>query len=229
MIRAVAPLLLVLLSACGGAKSGATPAAVAREPDPLIVATLNGPVMTDTALGYMANIDAVRPPDMPLSAPIPPIDVVPAGPVTDGTPLPDPGDCPACAVARSALTLDALAERLGGAPARGCVAALRYSAIWATRLPVDLPLPASARVIEAAGGDAPGCRMRAVAYGAAVPLARFLAAEHARATRAGYAVSYGANDDLHALNGRDANGGFVLVARDAGDGTTEVRLVTMGG
>lgn len=233
-MRAQPALALAILGAalagCTAAPAPATPDPDGGIVDPLLASTVAGPLLSDPTLGYQANRDAVRPPDMPLSAPIPPIDIVPAGQVVAAEPGPAPdGTCTACGVARGAVTLGALAARLGNPVAAACAPTLRYSAMWATRLDADLPLPPAARVIEAGGSDGPGCRLRAVTYGAAVPLATLLAAEHARATRAGYAVRYQAEGDLHALVGRRPRGDFItLVARDASNGVTEIRVVMAG-
>lgn len=224
ILAAVAP-----LAGCGGGASApTTPRSSQRHIDPLLALTVAEPLMSDQQLSYQSNLDAVRPPDMPLSAPIPAIDVVPAGPIAAAPPLPDPasGACEACRVSQTALTLGALAERLDDPAAAACAPALRYSASWATRLPADLPLPASARVIEAAGGDGPACHLRAVAYGAALPVATLLASEHDRLTRAGFGVTYHVDADLHALTARRERDGarVTLLARDH-NGMADVRLV----
>lgn len=223
-----------LLGGCGGttATPAAAPPTTATRPiDPMLSIAIAGPLMSDQQLSHLANQDAVRPPDLPMSAPIPPIDVVPAGPIPAVAPLPDPapGACRTCTIARGALTLGALAERLGDPVASACAPALRYSAVWATRMPPDVPLPASARVIEAAGSDGPTCHLRAIAYGAAAPPAPFLASEYARLTRAGFGVTYQAADGpqvLTASRARDG-GAITLFARDAG-GMTDVRLIVTG-
>ena len=220
-----------LLAGCGG-DGAMAPQPAPRPLDPLLAITVNGPLMSDQQLSYQSNADAVRPPDIPLNAPIPAVDIVPAGPVEAAPPLPPAaaGPCDACSAAQAAITLRALAERSGDAAARACAPAIRYSAMWATHLSDDLPLPPAARVIEAAGSDGARCRLRAVAYGAAMPVATLLAGEYARASRAGYAVTYQAAGDLHALTARRARdgSGLVLVARDAGDGIADVRVVMAG-
>ncbi|MBN2970895.1 hypothetical protein JW805_02535 [Roseomonas aeriglobus] len=236
-MRASAPTLAILsallLGGCGGDASPASvaPPAAARPLDPMLSIAIAGPLMSDQQLSHQANLDVLRPPDLPLSAPIPPIDVVPAGPVANAPPLPAPapGDCPACTVSRSALTLGALAERLGDPVATACAPALRYSAAWATRLPPDLQLPPSARVIEAAGSDGPACHLRAIAYGVAMPVAPLLASEYVRLIRVGFSVTHQAAGDLHVLAARRARDGtaLTLLARDVA-GIADVRLVITG-
>ena len=57
----------------------------------------------------------------------------------------------------NALTLGAIAEQVPGTA--GCAAAIRYSAVWSTKLPQAFPLYPDAAVAEAAGNDADGCSL----------------------------------------------------------------------
>lgn len=224
--------IAALMGGCDREPPAAAPAvaATAHRPDPMLTLAIAGPIMSDQQLAHLSNRDAVRPPDLPLNAPVPPIDVVPAGSIGTAPPLPAPaGDCDLCSVARTALTLGALAERLGDPAATACAPSLRYSATWATRLPPGMPLPPAARVVEAAGSDGPGCHLRAVAYGAAVPAVAVLAGESARLARAGYRVAYAADGPLHALTARRARDGAAvrIVAQDI-DGVADIRTIVTG-
>lgn len=224
--------IAALLGGCDRDDPAPAPAVAtpAHRPDPMLTLAIGGPIMSDQQLAHLANRDTVRPPDLPLNAPIPPIDVVPAGNIGTAPPLPTPAaDCALCAIARTALTLGALAERLGDPVASACAPGLRYSATWATRLPPDLPLPPFARVVEAAGSDGPGCHLRAVAYGAAAPAAAVLAGESVRLAHAGYRVTYAADGPLHALTARRPRDGAAvrIVAQDV-DGVADVRSILTG-
>lgn len=46
----------------------------------------------------------------------------------------------------------------------GCNAKIDYAFAWSARLPADLPLPAEAKVTEAAGSDAKTCKLRVVRF-----------------------------------------------------------------
>ncbi|KQN25282.1 hypothetical protein ASE86_03270 [Sphingomonas sp. Leaf33] len=220
---------MALLAGCDRGSRTPDPALQQRRStDPLIAATVAEPLMSDQALSFQANLDAVRPPDAAIGAPIPAIDIAPTDRIAGAPPLPDvaDGNCAACRASDEAVTLDALAARLAGPAVQPCLSAVGYSAIWATRLPRDTPLPAAARVIEAAGSDAPGCHLRLVAYGAAVPLGSLLASESARFARAGYRVTYARDGAVHVLTAARARDGstLTLIGRDA-SGIADLRLV----
>lgn len=220
---------VALLTGCDPEPATPDPAPQQRRAtDPLIAATIAEPLMSDQALSFQANLDAVRPPDAAIGAPIPALDIAPTDPVAVAPPLPTvaDGNCAACRVSSEAITLDALATRLAGPAVRPCLSTVAYSAIWATRLPNDTPLPAAARVIEAAGSDAPGCHLRLVAYGAAVPLATLLASEAARFTRAGYRMTYARDGATHALTAARPRDGstLTLIGRET-NGLGDLRLV----
>ena len=204
---------------------------VASGGDPMARAALADPIMSDPMLTTRANIDTIRPPAQPYAAPIPAPDIAPAPDDAPATPdAPAPGDCPECQAFHDSLTLAALAARQPRGLVGACGTALAYGAGWASRLPRDLPMPPDARVIEAAGNDAGGCRLR---------IARFVTRQapdavvdwyYARARAAGYAPDHHADDqDLHLVTGRRGRQeGRVFVA-PGDNGATVVTLLSNAG
>ncbi|SOB86562.1 hypothetical protein SAMN06297144_1668 [Sphingomonas guangdongensis] len=240
MFRRALPVLL-LLTAC----SADAPQTAAVDPldedlaaagrrdsgDPLLMSVLGDPLMTDPQLSTRANANSVRPPGQPYGAPLP---AVALGRIEAGEPAaaaPAPSPCTDCRAATQALTLAALAAEQRDPALSACVAQWRYTARWAVRLPADLPLPADARVIEAAGAAGPVCSTRAVSYVALRPLARVIDAAYARSTAAGYRVEHQSDGTRHILRGtRTRDGGaFLLVASARDDDTADVTLLANNG
>ncbi|HVF95129.1 MAG TPA: hypothetical protein VM900_12520 [Sphingomonas sp.] len=197
--------------------------------DPAVAAAINDPIMVDPALAQSSNVNAIRPPDRPLSG------AVPADAVADG-PAPAAGDpapaatagCPSCAARRGALTLGALAERQRAGALAGCASRLRYAAGWSNRLPADLPLYPDARVAEAAGTDDGDCRLRAVSFTSAAPVARVIDWYYARARRAGFAATHEAQGSEHVVGGTRGEAAFVAYVSPRGSGSS-VDLVANAG
>ena len=230
------------LAGCGSPKPAAGPdvnavdaALLGNNADPALTAALRDQIMVDPMLVQQANDDAVRPP-MPASGAVPPDGIaqaaMPKDPLAGQTlrsaPAPS-ADCPQCAVARRALTLGALAGGQGGATAQ-CAGRVAYSAVWATRLPGSIPLIADARVIEAAGADGDGCRLRIVTFASAQPMQRLLDYYYTRATAAGFRAGHQADGAEHVLAGTKAGGGaFLALLRPHAGGGTEVDLMVDGG
>ncbi|MBY0300561.1 MULTISPECIES: hypothetical protein [Sphingomonas] len=231
------------LAGCGSPKPAAGPdvnavdaALLGNDADPALTAALRDQIMVDPMLVQQANDDAVRPPTMPASGAVPPDGIaqaaMPKDPLAGQTlrsaPAPS-ADCPQCAVARRALTLGALAGGQGGATAQ-CAGRVAYSAVWATRLPGSIPLIADARVIEAAGADGDGCRLRIVTFASAQPMQRLLDYYYTRATAAGFRAGHQADGAEHVLAGTKAGGGaFLALLRPHAGGGTEVDLMVDGG
>lgn len=210
--------------------------------DPALMSALQDQIMVDPSLAQQANNDAVRPPAQPYSGAVPPdgIAVPPSG--AAGTTAagrsetlkktPAPGaNCPQCGAARESLTLGALASRQKDKRTSACASTMRYSARWAQRLPVDLPLYPDARVSEAAGAEAGGCTLRAVSFASSAPLQTVLDWYYTRATNAGYSAEHQAQGAEHVLGGtRDRdNGAYAIFLTSRRDGGTDVDLVANNG
>lgn len=236
---ALAPLLLV---ACGDGGADETPYSLddelaegANAQDPLLAAAVQDPLLTDPQLSTKSNADAIRPPSQPYAAPVPAGDIAPAPDTDDGALMKTPdairGTCRQCAIARDAITLGALAARQSDPRTRNCAPALRYAAGWANRLPADMPLYGGARVIEAAGADGAGCRIRAVTFTTSRPVDHMLDWYFTQGTKAGYATEHQADDAEHVLAGSRARDGAAYVAfvRTAPGGGSEIDLLVNTG
>lgn len=240
----LAALLALTLAGCGSAPkdeaaladldnaltatNGASAAA-----DPALKSALQDQIMVDPALVQQANADTVRPPAQPESGAVPPDAIAtrttPAEAEKIRAAPPASGDCRQCAIARQSLTLGALAERQGG-KAGQCAASVAYSAGWANRLPMGVPLYPDARVAEAAGTDGNGCALRVVSFASAAPMQRLLDWYYTRTSGAGYAAEHSAEGDQHVLAGtRKQGGAFMLYLKPRKDGGTDVDLMADGG
>ncbi|THD37931.1 MAG: hypothetical protein E7773_02840 [Sphingomonas sp.] len=214
----------------------------ANASDPAMRGALQDQIMVDPALAGQSNADAIRPPRQPYSGAIPPDSV--AGGKTDGTltasgssssggskatPAPS-GDCPQCKVRDDSVTLGALASRQADRNTAKCAHALQYSTSWVQRLPTDLPLYPDARVDEAAGASANGCRLRVVSFSTGASIQTVLDWYYGRVTTAGYSAEHQADDSQHVLGGTRKDGAaYVIFLQTRGDGRTEVDLVANNG
>jgi hypothetical protein len=211
--------------------------------DPAMRAALQDQIMVDPALAGQSNADTIRPPQQPYSGAIPPDSV--AGTKNDGTmtasgssssggskatPAPS-GDCPQCKVRNDSLTLGALASRQADKNTAKCARSLQYSTGWVQRLPADLPLYPDARVDEAAGAAANGCRLRVVNFSTGASVQTVLDYYYGRLTAAGYSAEHQADDGQHVLGGTRGRDGaaYVIYLETRGDGRTEVDLVANNG
>ena len=221
----------LLIAACSGrpAPSG-TPAdrPGVRIGDPAIAAAINAPIMVDPSLGQLSNIDAIRPPPAPDPLSMPPdalgMGVDKVDPATLEHAPAAQGECSRCAAAASALTLAAFAERQGESAA--CVAGLRYATGWAERLPATLALPTGARVVEAAGTDAPGCGLRVVSFSAATPAERVIDWFFTRSRGEGLAFDHGEAQRRHLLTGTRGRRRFAIHAVPRPGGGTDATLLS---
>ncbi len=236
MIRPVVLVLALSLAGCGGAQDEArnldtldAELAQANAPDPAVTAALRDQIMVDPTLASQANGDAVRPPDRPYAAPVPAPGVAAGGAARDERleSAPAPRDCPACKGGREALTLGELAAVQRGGN-RQCAAKVGYSAAWATRLPAALALHPDARVIEAAGTDADGCRLRIVSFVIAQPVGRMVDWYYTRARQGGYSAEHQAEGGQHVLGGTRGDAAYAVFLSPDGRGTS-VDLVVDGG
>ena len=240
--RPLALLLPIALAACGGGEASKNVYTLDDEltaegngADPLLAAAMQDPIMTDPQLSMRSNADSVRPPAQPYAAPIPETDIAPATDANDGeltkAPAPTKGACRQCLIARDAITLGALAARQGDPKTRNCAASLRYAAGWANRLPADLPLYGSARVVEAAGTDAGQCRVRAVTFTTRQSVDHMLDWYFTQGSKAGYTIEHQADDAEHVLAGsRTRDGGaYVAFVREGSNGGSEIDLLVNTG
>lgn len=222
----------LLLVACSENKaSSGTPAVSpgARIGDPAIAAAINAPIMIDPALGQLSNVDAIRPPPAPDPLSMPPDALgMMADKVDPATLAHAPaanGGCSRCAAAATALTLAAFAERQGASAA--CVAGLRYATGWAERLPATLSLPTGARVVEAAGIEAPGCGLRVVSFSTATPANRLIDWFFTGARGNRLAFDHGEDQGRHLLTGTLGRRRFVVHAVPRPGGGADATLLSI--
>lgn len=192
----------------------------ATENDPMLRATLRDQIMVDPTLIGRANADAIRPPVEPYAANVPPDGIADTGkpPETDRV-LPAPAarsPCPQCAAAKRALTLGALAE-VQGKPFGQCAGAVGYSAAWANRLPVTIPIYPQASVTEAAGADGAGCTLRIVSFRSTATPQRLLDWYYTKARGAGFVAQHNVEGAEHVLAATKSGGGAVMLLVRAGE------------
>ncbi len=201
--------------------------------DPAVAAALGDQIMVDPRLLQQSNADAIRPPNRPDGGAVAPVDIA----ARPGT-APPPGlaatpatgaDCPECRARGGALTLGALAERQRDRHTAACAPRIRYSATWANRLPPAAPLYPDARVIEAAGADAPGCSLRVVAFRSSAPLQRVADWYGTTGRRAGYAAGHRVGGAVHVVGGTRGDAAYLAYLRARADGGTDVELIANGG
>ena len=237
MIRAVSILLpLALLTA---RNQSATPANSVdsldaellrgNAGDPAVTAALQDQIMVDPSLTGQSGNGAVKPADKPYSAAAPASDVASgsAGAAESLESAPKPGNCRSCKGGREALTLGELAavQKAGN---RQCAAKVGYSAAWANRLPAAFALHPDARLSEAAGTDADGCRTRVVSFTIAQPVDRMVDWYYTRAKKGGYSAEHQAEGDQHVLGGTRGNAAYAVFLSPEGRGTS-VDLIVDGG
>ena len=220
----------LLLTACGSGKQEADPLA---ERDPAVTAALADPLMADPDLTSQNRGNAVLTGGGPAAGEIPPFkrgqaerDAARAAALAmvGGTLR----AAPAASAEQDASPADATtaAALVRALPwGRACADQLGYTASWAAKMPPALPVYPRAHVQEAAGSDAPGCRIRAINFQTPVPASEVVEFYATMAGKGGYALTAGrAGADL-TLTGTTGGGVFALFVR-GGAGLTEVNLVT---
>lgn len=235
--------MILLLSACGRGEKPADElarldnelaAAGIADPalDPALAAALQDQIMVDPQLLQQSNANAIRPPDRPDTGTVAPVDIAArpeTAPPSGLTAAPEPkGDCPECRARSGALTLGAVAERGRDRRVAGCAGRIGYSAAWANRLPVAVPLYPDARVVEAAGVDEPGCALRLVTFRSSAPLGRLADWYYTKGRSAGYAAEHRAESGTHTVGGTRGGAAFLAYLRPLDGGGTEVDLIANG-
>ena len=226
--------MTLMLAACGAPRASDMPdpqrsGSAALLGDPAVAAAIAAPIMVDPGLAQMANADTIRPPTLPdpVAVPADALGLAAAMPATGVRAAPAPaGDCAGCRAARRALTLAALAELSGTGAA--CTAGIGYASGWALDLPAAIQPPPDARIVESAGNDAPGCRLRAASLLSPSPVQHVLDWFHTRAAAAGFATQHRADTDDHLLTARRGEQSFSVFLSPGDGGGTDIRLVAAG-
>jgi len=215
---ALISLLALSIAACGkkdDADALDNRLAGKSEADPALTASLEDQIMVDTSLSSQANDDAIRPPKEPAQTMVPP------DAPTDATPNAQGPTLGSLAASQGGMSRDAF---------NGCGLSVQYSAGYAAKLPADLPLYAGAKVIEAAGSDENGCKLRAVTYSAPVTADKLVAHYVAAARKAGYTPAIKAEGNGQMVSGRRAadGGAFYVIVEGQGGSSTADLVVNNG-
>ncbi len=201
--------------------------------DPALNAALAGQIMVDPTLSQSSNDDAIRPPPEPMGGAMPPEEAGRRADTVDPRTLKRApaaaGDCPACRQADAALTLGALAERQTFPNAAACTRTIGYSALWANRLPADLPLYPDAQLSEAAGSDQAGCRLRVVHFSSRATPQRLLDFYYTRTADTGYSADHRSDGRRHVLGGLRGGDAYRVYVTPRVSGVNDVDLVSNAG
>ena len=106
-----------------------------------------------------------------------------------------------------------------------CAAALSRNAGWAQKLPQPFALYPSGRLVQAAGSDRPGCRVRIVTFAAAAPPERVLEHYRGRAAEAAWSAERKMREGDHVLAGTKGGAAFYLILTPRPNGSSEVALI----
>lgn len=231
----VAPVALAL-SACNG---GATAqGAAAQQEDPLLAQALAPPLMTDPDLNTR-NLALVG-----LSGGGPEVVMLPlfeqgadaiaaakgeavqmaGGRITTAPSADDLGN-PAL---RDAVTALQRAEAIGGA-ARACAAKGRNSMEWSLNLPAPFAIYPRGHLVEAAGSDADGCRLRALRFVTPVEPEAVIDFYATLASGARFTVRHHQADNIDWLEAGRGAASVTVQARSRDDGLTDADVIVNGG
>jgi hypothetical protein len=230
MSRRLIPLTLLPLAACSGGDRDAR----RQAPDPVTVAALADPLMTDPDLASQGNASAALGGGGPAQAEIP---REPLGPDWVGkarsaaealagarlAPVSPTGERPPLA---ATLTPVAFAAQLPGA--RACAAQAGYGFIWAAALPARFPVYPRGHALIGAGNDLGGCRLRAVRFTSPVPGEEIAAFYLAQGRAAGLPLDYRKAADRLVMAGSKGKAAVLIAIAARDDGLSEVELATSG-
>lgn len=206
--------------------------------DPLLAHALAGPLMADPDLASrnhaLAAIAGGGPEvvEMPLienGAEMIAAAKIEAERVAGGkiTPAPSPGNGSNPAL-RDAVTAVQRALAVRG-PGINCGATASYDMAWSLRLPQAFPIYPRGHLIEAAGNDGNGCRLRVVRFVTPVEPSAIVDFYHTLARAAHFDVRHQSADGQDLLEGTKGAAVYAVQARVREDGLTEADIVVNGG
>lgn len=230
MSRRAILLILLPLTACSGGDSDAR----RKAPDPVTVAALADPLMTDPDLTSQSNASAALGGGGPAQAEIPrdPIGSEWVGKARSaaealaGTRLTAVSPMGERSPLVEALTPIAFASLLPGA--RACARKAGYGFIWAAALPAQFPIYPRGHALIGAGNDLDGCRLRSVSYTSPVPGEEIAAFYLAQGRRAGLPLDYRKAGDRLVLAGGKGRAAILIAIARRDDGQSVVELATSG-
>lgn len=233
--------LAFAVTACGTGESGDAEQldqeilGEADNSDPALTEALENQIMVDPELAGGSNTNAALPGDAVRGSPVPETlhSVADAqSAISQGrllsAPAPTEADeecveCSGRSAARGETTLGALAERQANEPDfRECPEPVAYGMEWAQRLPRAFNVYPRGEVIEAAGKDTPGCRIRVVSFRTNAGMQRLLDWYYTRAVRSGYSSEHQIRHGNHVLGGYREAGElayYIIFAPRRGGGT----------
>jgi hypothetical protein len=209
--------------------------------DPAVRGALEDQIMVDPALTGQSNRNAATNGDRPVDGGVPvargggaPREAIAEARAAVGgrmMSLPRPvaleRDCTDCAARGGRpATIGELAQQQAGGRCQG---RLSYGLDWARRLPAAFPVYPRAALSEAAGVAGSSCNIRVVSFTSRAGLDPVLAWYYTRARRAGYSAEHAISGNDHYVGGTMGDEAYVVIARNAGGGITEVDLVVTGG
>ncbi len=125
-------------------------------------------------------------------------------------------------------TLTAAARAAVTPGGSNCASLVKYSANWAAKLPVALPVYPRGATQEAAGTDEGQCALRVVNFLTPVALEDVLAFYTTRAGSNGYSAEHVKKGGEDILSGTKGGASYVIYAHRQSNGLTSVDLVTSG-
>jgi len=242
--------LSLTLAACGTGQTEADAEALdsallgeADNSDPALTAALEDQIMVDQDLAGQSNANAALPGDAVSGSPIPETlhsaadaqEAISAGRLLSA-PAPTEGEeCAECdgrSAGRGETTLGAIAGRQSDEPQFAtCDAPVEYGMQWANALPRAFNVYPGSEVVEAAGHNEEGCRVRVVSFRTNASMQRLLDWYYTRAVRTGYSSEHQLRHDNNVLGGyraRDEGAYYIIFAPRPGGGT-DVDIIANNG
>ena len=230
---------IMLLSGASGCAPEAEGDTAEQLRDPLFVQALNAPLMTDPDLASLNEANAAL--TVGFDHSLPPIDrsseTIAAAQNAMRIALIEGGEIPALPAAKSVEGTSIMAGTLSAgqrAAAAGlnpkCARGLDYSAIWAARLPDYAQIVPRGAVVEAAGSDATGCKVRVVRYLTPLAVEDLLTFNFTLAKRAGLSPQIRDVDGESgekAIYGTSAKGDLAMHVVARNDGLTSADVITV--
>jgi hypothetical protein len=131
------------------------------------------------------------------------------------------------AVLREAVTA---AQRGAGVkgPGKDCAATASDGLAWSLGLPQTFPIYPRGHLLEAAGSDKDGCRLRVVRFVTPVDPGAVIDFYYTRANGAKFDARHRAVDEVHVLEGGKGDAAYAVQVRKREDGLTEADIVVNG-
>lgn len=220
------------LASCAGE---AEPSEPVQERDPLIVQALNAPLMTDPDLTSLNEANAAL--TIGYNQSLPTIDrsadTIAAARDAARLRLIEMGEIRPLPQATKQADLPSLGKALTSEQradwttfARSCASAVQYSAAWAGQLPEFAEIISRGAVVEAAGSDTQGCRLRSITYLTPLPAEDVLGFHFNMAAHSGLQPKLLQGDE-QAIVGAGKAGKLAVHLSDRDDGLIAVHIVAL--